>query len=179
MTEHAEPLHELKKIRPESVPRALAKAERYRLLNEPRAAESICRDILAVEPADDKALKILILALTDQFPRLKIRPEEPRELLAQLPDEYSRHYYSGVIQERWAKALLGADYPAHTVYNVFNDAMAEYDKASAAAPTDNEDATLRWNTCARIIHRRGLRPAPPGSDEAHPVESFDDEVPYR
>jgi len=41
---------ELKTLSPESVPRALAKAERYRLLNEPVEAESICLDVLAVDP---------------------------------------------------------------------------------------------------------------------------------
>ena len=33
---------QLKTLSPEAVPRALAKAERYRLLNEPGEAESIC-----------------------------------------------------------------------------------------------------------------------------------------
>ena len=38
----------LKKISPDGVPHALDRAERYRLLNEPVQAESICRDVLAV-----------------------------------------------------------------------------------------------------------------------------------
>ena len=41
---------ELKRISQAALPAALAKAERYRLLNEPEQAESICRDVLAVEP---------------------------------------------------------------------------------------------------------------------------------
>ena len=58
----------LKPISPESVAGALAKAERYRLLNEPEEAESICRDILEIEPDNQQALVSLILALTDQIP---------------------------------------------------------------------------------------------------------------
>ena len=58
---------ELKTLSPEAVPRALEKAERYRLLNEPGEAESICLDALDVEPDNQEALVTLLLALTDQF----------------------------------------------------------------------------------------------------------------
>ena len=57
----------LKKISPDGVPHALDRAERYRLLNEPVQAESICRDVLAVDADNQTALRALILALTDQF----------------------------------------------------------------------------------------------------------------
>ena len=58
---------ELKVLSPEAVSRALAKAERYRYLNEPEEAESICRDILAVDSTHQMAQRILGLAITDQF----------------------------------------------------------------------------------------------------------------
>src|SRR5579864_3525344 len=58
---------ELKTLSLEAVPRALAKAERYRLLNEPGEAESICRDALDADPDNQDALVMLLLALTDQF----------------------------------------------------------------------------------------------------------------
>ena len=58
---------ELKKIHPEAVPHALERVERYRLLNQPRVAESICLDILAVDENNQQALIALLLALTDQF----------------------------------------------------------------------------------------------------------------
>ena len=58
-----------KPISHDSVAGALAKAERYRLLNEPGEAESICRDILQIEPNNQAALVNLILALTDQIPQ--------------------------------------------------------------------------------------------------------------
>ena len=54
-------MFEFKRITPEAVPAALSKAERYRLLNEPREAESICRDVLLVDPenqADRKSTRL-------------------------------------------------------------------------------------------------------------------------
>ena len=49
-------MFELKSLSPEGVDAALEKALRYRLLNEPREAESICRDIIQVDPANHEAL---------------------------------------------------------------------------------------------------------------------------
>ena len=50
---------ELKPISKEAIPSALAKAERYRLLNEPRLAESICRDVLRTDAGNQQGLVIL------------------------------------------------------------------------------------------------------------------------
>ena len=60
-------MFELKHLSAAAIPRALEKAERYRLLNEPWEAESICLDVLSVEPQNQQALVMLILALTDAF----------------------------------------------------------------------------------------------------------------
>ena len=58
---------EPKPISKDSIPKALERAEHYRLLNEPWQAESICRDILIVEPDNHDAVLNLLLAITDQF----------------------------------------------------------------------------------------------------------------
>src|SRR5690606_22131568 len=109
--------HELKKIRPDAIPRALAKAERYRLLNEPRESVSICRDILAIEPQNQQAIITLLLTLTDQFPACDPRHRsEAESLLPRITSEYKRAYYEGVINERWAKGKLRHDAPGHVVY---------------------------------------------------------------
>ena len=60
-------MFELKPISHEAVPAALEKANRYRLLNEPGAAESIYLDILSVEPENQDAIKNLVLAMSDRF----------------------------------------------------------------------------------------------------------------
>ena len=57
----------LKPITHEGIPSALQKAERYRLLNDSAAAESICLDVLDVDPGNQEALVSLLLAITDQF----------------------------------------------------------------------------------------------------------------
>jgi tetratricopeptide (TPR) repeat protein len=155
---------EPKPVTREGVPRALEKAERYRLLNEPVEAESICLDVLGVDPNHQQALVMLLLALTDQFEEGTANAlQRAREVLPRLGDEYERAYYAGIICERRAKAQikhggLGAGYAA---YEAFQEAMRWYEKAEAIRPPGNDDAVLRWNTCTRILQRRhDLRPAP-------------------
>ncbi len=81
----------LKPLSPSAIPAALAKAERYRLLNEPAEAASICEDVLKVQPDHGEALVTLILALTDQFPHFDGRAAGRAETLArELPSSYQR-----------------------------------------------------------------------------------------
>jgi hypothetical protein len=142
----------LRPIRPESVPKALLKAERYRLLSEPREAESICRDILAADPGNQQALATLVLALTDQFTmNAGARPQGALELVAGLTDPYERAYFEGVVCERWAKAQLNAGTPGHIVHDWFEQAMDCFGSAIELSPPGNDDAVLRWNTCVRLL----------------------------
>lgn len=145
---------ELKSLHHEAVPAALEKAERYRLLNEPREAESICRDILRVEPDNQAALVTMALSLTDQFPRdLARKFAEAEEVVGRLGGEYERAYYSGILCERRAKAQHGQAVPrsGEASWAWLRRAMEWYDKAEALAPPDNDDPRLRWNACARMI----------------------------
>src|SRR3954451_20046012 len=98
----------LKAISPDGIPHALDKAERYRLLNDPAQAESICRDVLAVDRGNQTALRALILALTDQFGSQGAghAAREAREHILQLDDEYERAYYTGIVYERETRAYL-------------------------------------------------------------------------
>lgn len=172
-----------KKISAESIPRAIAKAERYRLLNEPRCAESICRDVLEADPGCQAGLKILILAITDQFSQvsdrrgMRDRKEEAESLLTRLPDAYSQRYYAGVVYERWAKGLHSIKTDPQSVHELLVRAMQEYESAAEVADSGNEDAILRWNTCARIIDRYALGET--GDEPERDHEVFDDEVPFR
>jgi hypothetical protein len=148
---------ELKRISKVALPAALAKAERYRLLNEPEQAESICRDVLAVEPDHQVALVTLLLSVTDQFRAHSttcVRRAE--EVLAKVADAYQRVYYGGIIRERWALALLDGGDPGHQAFQWLDDAMKLYEEAEALAAEGNDDAILRWNSCARIIARDQL-----------------------
>jgi hypothetical protein len=148
-------MFDLKRLHPDAVPAALAKAERYRFLNEAREAESICRDILAVTPGHVDASKTLILALTDQFiHRLGTVWSEARALADALPDAYSRAYFRGILHERRAKThvklhRVGALRAAH---EDFRTAMEAFQEAEGLAPAGDDAALLRWNTCARILN---------------------------
>jgi len=146
----------VKILSPEAVPRALAKAERYRLLNEPGEAESICLDALEVEPDNQEALAMLLLALTDQFHEgASTSVAEAWKTVARLRDEYERAYYTGILYERRAKAQLALRTPGAgpRTYEWLREAMSWYEKAEAIRPPTNDDAILRWNACARLIMR--------------------------
>ena len=159
----------LKPISKAGIPAALQKAERYRLLNDSSAAESICLDILAAEPDNQQALVMLLLAITDQLDVAEDAVKRAREVLPKLKDEYKRHYYSGIISERKAKSILrrsamGAEAVAQ---DWFRDAMRWYEKAEAMRPEGNDEAILRWNTCARLMGRHEI--ASPTQDEFEPA----------
>jgi hypothetical protein len=151
---------ELKSLSREAIPEALAKAERYRLIEEPSQAESICLDILRIDPANQAALITLLLSLTDQF-GTEATPARAREVLSRLLGEYERAYYAGIICERSARARMRQPLPSgrFRIYEEFIDAMKWYEKAEALRPPGNDDAILRWNTCARTLMRHSdLRP---------------------
>jgi hypothetical protein len=143
---------ELKSISVQSIPEALAKVERYRLLNEPTLAESICLDILAIVPDHQQALISLLLARTDQF-RQNMPPKAAQEVLAQITGNYEQAYYAGLIWERIGQARIreGGTGRGAPAYHALQEAMAHYERAIDFASPGNDDAILRWNTCARLI----------------------------
>jgi hypothetical protein len=169
---------ELKRISPAAIPSALAKAERYRLLNEPWEAQSICLDVLATDPENQQALVTLLLALTDGFaasPAVDVK--QPTEILERLRDPYTRHYYAGIIHERWARALLAKGVPPHISLGWIREAMREYEKAAAVSPSGNEDAILRWNACLRTFQREEPIERPPADKQTSIEQEYDDEMP--
>ena len=157
-----------KPIHREAIPAALEKAERYRLLNDPSAAESICLDVLAVEPEHQDALITLLLAITDQFDEdtaAKVR--RARDVLPRVRDGYRRAYYAGLIDERHAKALLrrGLLRSGEAAYALLRDAMRWYEEAEKSRPQGDDEAILRWNTCARLLSANHL--LRPGEQESY------------
>jgi hypothetical protein len=155
---------ELKPISLDAVPAALEKAKHYRLLNEPRPAESICLDVLEVDPDNQEALVLLVLAASDQIERRQLEGVRlAQQYLERVRDEYAREYYGGLICERRAKAVLQEQRPRYQyhAYEWFRRAMEHYERAERLRPHGNDDALLRWNTCVRILQRnRELAPEP-------------------
>jgi tetratricopeptide (TPR) repeat protein len=158
---------EFKKLSKAAIPAALERAERYRLLNEPAQAESICQDILAVEPDNRDALVLLILALSDQFnENIVDNQDQAWSLLPRLNDEYLQAYYQGILLERQARVYMRRPAPGShfSAYDLFREAMNLYEKAEKLRPPGNDEALLRWNTCARAIIAGRL--------EARPLDDF-------
>jgi hypothetical protein len=166
-------MRELKPLSRDAVDAALAKAERYRFLNEPGEAESICLDILAVDSTNQAALITLLLALTDQFGAAADAHRRARDVLASLESEYDKAYYAGIIAERRAKAQLAHGGPGSSVgaYDWIAEAMHHFERAEWLRPSGNDDARLRWNACARFLDRHPqLRPS---ADDLREIEMLE------
>ncbi|MGB9433103.1 MAG: hypothetical protein WBQ89_12735 [Candidatus Acidiferrum sp.] len=162
---------DLKSISTDGVPKALEKAERYRLLNEPSLAESIYMDILTILPSHQQALVSLLLARTDQFDR-GVPLKSAQEVLPRIEGEYERAYYAGIICERMGHAHLrqGGLGSSANAYHALREAMEHYERAEALRPPANDNSILRWNACARIIMRNPeIRPI--ADSEAEPITS--------
>lgn len=147
--------YKLKPISRAGIDQAISKVEHYRFLNEPGEAESICRDILALEPEHQNALRLLGLSITDQFNgSMSDRYGEVAHIFHSLTSEYERSYYNGILHERKAKAQLRAGLPPHTVTSSFEQALSRFEDAERISPANNDDAILRWNRCVRLLQSR-------------------------
>jgi tetratricopeptide (TPR) repeat protein len=159
----------LKPLRPASIPSAIEKAKHYRLLNEPFDAESTCRDVLAIQPDNQEALKVLVLSITDQFRGGSQRMQEAKDFLDQLKSEFDRHYFLGLVLERAGKSYLRLNTPESfdAAYDRLSQAMQHFEQAESLNDQMHDDAILRWNACARIIANNKLHPAPEGKYAAY------------
>ena len=152
---------QFKPLSSETIPRALERAKNYRLLNEPEQAESICLDILRINPDNQEAIVVLILALTDEITHAERETyTRARALLPRLQDEYEKTYYAGLIYERRGRAHLkqGSEGAGYVAYDWLQRAMGWYEKSEKFRPSGNDDAVLRWNSCARTIMEHDLEP---------------------
>lgn len=164
-------IHQLKSISKAGIPEAIAKVELYRYLNEPEEAESICRDILAIDPDQQLARRMLGLAITDQFiGGTGDRYDEVRAIFKGLRDPYERSYYTGLLLERRAKAQLRAGSAAHILLPLVEEALNCFADAEKIRPVGNDDSILRWNRCVRLLESHPefhvQHPGPSGFESA-------------
>ena len=162
----------LKPISLDSVQSALARAERYRLLNEPFEAESICRDILEVDPSNRHARVSLILSLTDEIRNDTAAFTRAIEAIPALESPYDRAYYCGIAWERRAKAAYRAGGPGSSnyIYDWIVKALRQFEEAERLRPFGNDEALLRWNACVRFVaSHKDL--GPKTEDEPEPILS--------
>jgi hypothetical protein len=160
-------MFKLKPLSKDAIDAALSKAERYRLLNEPDEAESICLDVLEIDPQNQQAQVMLLLALSDRCGDGSGAAARAQQLASQLQNDYERLYYSGLVAERRARAHL--DRGGATPYGAYDwliEALDCFERAEAVRPPGNDDAILRWNTCVRVLQKHPeLRPAPDMREE--------------
>ena len=103
----------------------------------------------------------MLLAITDQFGKYSsTNVNAARQLLHDMKNDYDRHYYAGIICERQGNACIHRGLPGdhYSAYDWLTDAMEYYEQAEAVRPPGNDDAILRWNTCARQIMNHHLKP---------------------
>jgi hypothetical protein len=166
-------MYELKPLSSDNLDAALAKADRYRLLGEPREAESICEDVLAIDQDNQRALITMLLATTERF-REDIGDEvaEAKAILPRLQSEHDRAYYAGIICERRAKVIFMQEPEAGpAVFSWLHKAMQWFERAEDLSD-GSDDARLRWNTCARMINQhKHIRP-PPGPPSGERVSDL-------
>jgi len=170
------------RIQANTVPAALKQAQHYRLLNEPQLAESICRDIVAVEPDNELALITMLLSLTDQFDeKFGEARDQASEIRGRLPKPYHQAYYEGIILERWARAQKKLAVPVETIQAWIRNAMQSYHQASELAPADDPNPLLRWNTCARFLNELDQHKPYHATEPAirHVHAEYGDDVPFR
>lgn len=157
----------LKQILPSGMAAALGKADKYRELNQPAEAESICHDVLAIDPENQLALRVLGLALTDRYEAKSGRFfKQAQQVFARLRDPYERAFYGGIACERQAKAQLAAALPLASVRPLFEQALARYAEAEPIRPPGNDDPILRWNSCVRVLAAAGAEREAPVDWEA-------------
>jgi len=169
MSPEVKTVRSLKLLSKEAIPSALERAEKYRLLNEPGQAESICLDVLRTEPGNRDAIVTLILALTDRFSEHTHYVTRAHELLSQLTNLYQKAYYGGIICERQARSYLKRNSPGsrHLAYRYFAEAMELYEQAGELRESGNDEALLRWNCCVRAVEADELEPEP--DDDFRPL----------
>jgi tetratricopeptide (TPR) repeat protein len=160
----------LKAISKSGIAEAISKATVYRYLHEPEEAESICHDILAIEPENQTALRMLGLAITDEFTgQASDRYAEAEKIFRGLADPYERDYCLGLLYERRAKAQMRTGRPAQSVVGLFHEALQHFERAEKIHPPENDDAVLHWNRCVRLLEKM------PRLEVEEPVVNLDDD----
>ena len=140
-----------------------AELARHGFIASPTSRSAQAADILATDPDNQGAIILLLLSLSDQFTdNIPENLDKAWSLLPRLKDDYLQAYYQGLLFERQARVYMRRASPGSgfSAYDLFCDAMRLYEKAARVRPPGNDEALLRWNTCARTIMSSRLQPRP-------------------
>ncbi len=160
-------------IRLTAIDQAIEKAKQYRSLLEPEIAESICLDVLNIDPDNQSVLIIYILALLDQISRAETQSQIKtiERTIEKLSSQYQRYYYTGLLNERRARHLITQAMSHSFAYEYFAEALNYYQQAIDRCPEKNDEAILRWNSCIRTIEKEKLKPRLDSEDLMVDMES--------
>ena len=116
-----------------------------------------------MEPDHNEALIVLILAMSDNLDDgYRISDKRIEDLLEKLESDYERAYYTGLVAERRGLAKIRSQNPgsSYVAYECLTTAQRHFEEAIKLSHSTGGEATLRWNTCARLIERNNLAPRP-------------------
>ncbi len=165
--------HQLRRLDGHDLGAACEKAEKYRDLNQPDESDSICRDVLAVDPKNQQALRTLGLSLTDRFRENSMQFRvEAIAVFARLDSEYERIYLTGIVWERYAKTLLHQEV-WRSAFDAFHRALDLFDRAEDLASGDDPDPILRWNRIVRELTTHPRLIAAEHQEEASEIDFGD------
>jgi hypothetical protein len=112
--------------------RALAKAERYRLLNEPSGPKVSASTRSRPTPTTRPSQRC---SWPSPISPSRLGDPEAWSTVGRLRDEYERAYYTGIIHERRAKALpLTKRRAGSRAHEWIREAMANYERAGPSGP---------------------------------------------
>jgi len=165
-------LARIKPLPRSDVAAVLSRADKCRAAGESDVAESMCLDALELEPDNQAALVVLLLARTDLIDRGMSRGvERAREVLPRLTAAYDQAYYAGLICERQARYMLSqrGSRSGAIAWEWFQFALEHYEDASRIDP-EKLEPVLRSNACTRLVAGNRYC-APRSSDlEEHGIE---------
>ena len=142
------------------------------MLNEPGEAESICLDILETDPENQPALITLLLALTDRFSKgYGVSDTQAnhcsRGSRANTSAPTTRGFWPSAGPRRNSRRDTPGPVITPTMI-VRSDAAVR--EGRNVRPPGNDDALLRWNTCARMMAKNKL--AARDEDRTEPVLEY-------
>jgi hypothetical protein len=92
------------------------------------------------------------------IPEAISKAAEVEKIFQALTGHYEHLYYTGLLHERRAKAQMQVGRPLRALAPLFEAAMRRFEEEEKIRPSDNDDAILRWNRCARLLQsHRGFR----------------------
>src|SRR5262249_13440342 len=113
---------------------------------------------LEIDPDHQGALTTLILSITDTFCSGGGSARDALNYVERLASEYQRAYYSGIIHERQARALLNRRRPEASAYFGFLNALDWFARAESRRPADNADARRGGTACVGATGAAHLDP---------------------